>query len=84
MRRRLRRARDPAHLNRLWQHGAQQLIRLNADAFNALASTGNRLRDTLTILAAAAWWARCRLGITEPVWTLIGLYTGGRLLATPG
>jgi transposase len=84
VRRWLRRARDPAHLNRLWQRGAQELIRLDAEAFNELASTGNLLHDTLTVLAAAAWWARRRLGIAEPVWTLIGLYTRGRLLAPPG
>jgi transposase-like protein len=84
VRRWLRRARDCAHLNRLWQRGAQELIRLNADAFNAVAGTGNLLLDCLTMLAAAAWWARQRLGIAEPVWTLIGLYTGGRLLAPPG
>jgi hypothetical protein len=62
----LRRARGPGHLNRLWQRGAQELIRLDADAFNQLASTGNLLRDTLTVLAAAAWWARRRLGIASP------------------
>jgi len=84
VRRWLRRARDPAHLNRLWQRGAQELIRLDADVFNALASTGNLLRDAQTVLAAAAWWARRRLGIAEPAWTLIGLYTRGRLLAPPG
>jgi len=67
----LRRARDPGHLTRLWQRGAQELIRLDAEAFNELASTGNPLRDCLTVLAAAAWWARRRLGIAEPVWTLI-------------
>ena len=79
-----RAARDPDHLTRLWQRGAQELIRLDADSFNQLASTGNLLRDTLTVLAAAAWWARRRLGIAEPVWTLIGLYTRGGLLARPG
>ena len=81
VRRWLRRARGRGHLTRLWQRGAQELIRLDADAFNQLASTGNLLRDALTVLAAAAWWARQRLGIDEPVWTLIGLHTGGRLLA---
>ena len=84
MRRWLRRARDRGHLTWLWQRGAQELIRLDADAFNQLASTGNLLRDALTVLAAAAWWSRRRLGIAEPVWTLIGLHTGGRLLAPPG
>lgn len=84
VRRWLRRARGRAHLTRLWQRGVQELIRLDADAFNQLASTGNLLRDALTVLAAAAWWARQRLGITEPVWTLIAFYARGRLLAPPG
>ena len=84
VRRWLRRARGRGHLTQLWQRGAQELIRLDADTFNRLASTGNLLRDTLTVLAAAAWWARRRLGIAEPLWTLIGLHTGGRLLAPPG
>jgi hypothetical protein len=84
VRRWLRRARDHAHLTRLWQRGAQALIRLDADAFNALAWTGNRLRDTLTILAAAARWTQHRLGFDEPLWTLIGLRAHGRLLAAPG
>jgi hypothetical protein len=84
VRRWLRRARGRGHLTQLWQRGAQELIRLDADTFNRLASTGNLLRDTLTVLAAAAWWARRRLGIAEPLWTLIGLHTGGRLLAPSG
>lgn len=84
VRRWLRRARDHAHLTQLWQRGAQALIRLNADAFNQLPGTGNLLRDALTILAAAAWWTQRRLGINEPLWTLIGLHTHGRLLAPPG
>ena len=84
VRRWLRRAREHAHLTGLWQRGAQALIRLDADAFNQLAWTGNRLRDALTILAAAAWWTQRRLGINEPLWTLIGLHAHGRLLAAPG
>ncbi|MDT5319201.1 MAG: hypothetical protein QOD88_1723 [Mycobacterium sp.] len=84
VRRWLRRARDRSHLTRLWQRGAQELIRLNADAFNQLASTGNLLHDALTALAAAAWWTRQRLGISESAWTLVGLHSGGRLLAPPG
>ena len=84
VRRWLRRARGRSHLTRLWQCGAQELIRLDADTFNQLTSTGNLLRDALTVLAAAAWWARQRLGLAEPVWTLIRLLTAGRLLAPPG
>ncbi|MGO9929497.1 MAG: hypothetical protein ACLPLP_26190 [Mycobacterium sp.] len=84
MRRWCRRARNHGHLNWLWQRGAQELIRLDVDAFNALSSTGNLLRDALTMLAAPAWWTRQRLGIAEPPWSLIGLYTRGRLLTPPG
>ncbi|AOS90783.1 MULTISPECIES: helix-turn-helix domain-containing protein [Mycobacterium avium complex (MAC)] len=84
VRRWCRRARDCGHLNWLWQRGAQELIRLDADAFNQLTGTGNLLRDALAMLAAAAWWTRQRLGIAEPPWSLIGLYTRGHLLAPPG
>ena len=41
VRRWLRRARGRGHLTRLWQRGAQELIRLDADTFNQLAGTGN-------------------------------------------
>ena len=37
----------------------------------------------LSVLAAAAYWDRHRCGFTDPPWTLIGLYTHGRLLAPP-
>jgi IS30 family transposase len=84
VRRWLRRAHDHAHLTRLWQRGAQELIRLDADTFNQLTGTGNLLRDALTMLAAAAWWTHQRLGINETLWTLIGLHTHGKLLAAPG
>jgi hypothetical protein len=84
VRRWLRSARDPAHLNWLWQRGAHELIRFNPDAFNELAGTAGPLRNALAVLVAAAWWARQRLGITEPIWTLIGLLAGGRLLAPSG
>lgn len=83
MRRWLRRVRDHPHLTQLWQRGAQALVRLNADAFNELPGTGKLLRDLLTMLAAAAWWTQRRLGFSEPLWTLIGLHSHGRLLSPP-
>lgn len=83
VRRWLRRARDQRPFTQLWQRGAQALIRLNADAFNELPGTVKLLCDALTMLAAAAWWTQRRLGINEPLWTLIGLHSHGRLLA-PG
>jgi hypothetical protein len=48
VRRGLRRASDPGHPIWLSQRGAQELIRLDAEAFNALGSTANLLSDTLT------------------------------------
>ena len=83
VRRWLRRATGPAHLDWLWQRGSQALIRLDPDTFNQLPPTTNRLRGALTVLAAAAYAARRRLNLNEPLWTLIGMHTHGRLLAAP-
>jgi hypothetical protein len=41
-------------------------------------------RTRLPMLAAAAHWDRHRFRFTDPPWTLIGVYTRGRLLAPPG
>jgi len=84
VRRWLRRARGPGHLTRLWQRGAQELVRLDADAFNQLASTGNRCATPSPSSPPRPGGRARRLGITEPVWTLIGLYTPGSLLSPPG
>ncbi|UQX11310.1 helix-turn-helix domain-containing protein [Candidatus Mycobacterium methanotrophicum] len=83
VRRWMRRATHHVHLQWLWQRGSQALIRLDPDAFNQLPRAASPLRDALTVLAAAAYAARQRLGLTEPLWTLIGLHTQGRLLAAP-
>jgi predicted transcriptional regulator len=83
VRRWIRRGTGIAHLQWLWQRGSQALIRLDPDAFNQLPRATNPLRDALTVLAAAARAAGHRLGLTEPVWALIGLHTQGRLLAAP-
>jgi len=84
VRRWMRRATGNAHLQWLWQRGSQALIRLGPDAFNQLPrTTTNPLRDALTVLATAAHAARQRLGLADPLWTLIGLHAQGRLLAAP-
>jgi len=83
VRRWLRRAMSDAHLQWLCQRGSAALIRLDPDAFNRLPRATNPLRDALTVLAAAAHAARRRLGLTDPLWTLIGLHAQGRLLAAP-
>lgn len=83
VRRWLRRATGSAHLQWLWQRGSQVLIWLDPDAFNQLPRATNPLRDALTALAAAAYAARQRFGLAEPLWTLIGVHAQGRLLAAP-
>lgn len=75
---------SPAHLNRIHQDGARRLLLLDPDSFTALRYDGNMLRHALSVLAAAAYWDRQRCGILDPPWTLIGIYTRGRLLAPPG
>lgn len=74
----------PAHLERIYHDGTQRLLALDADAFTTLRRTGTMLHYALSILAAAAHWEYRRYGISDPPWTLIGLYTRGRLLAPPG
>jgi hypothetical protein len=66
-----------------YQHGAARLIALNPDAFTALRCTGNPVRDTLQVLAAAADWDARVCGFADSPWALIGMYTRGRLLAPP-
>lgn len=67
-----------------YQHGAARLIALHPDAFTELRLTGNPVRDTLQVLAAAAYWDARVCGFDDPPWALIGMYTRGRLLAPPG
>ena len=73
-----------AHLERIYQDGTRQLLALDPDTFTALHYTGNLLHHGLSILSAAAHWDRHRYGTHDPPWTLIGMYTRGRLLAPPG
>lgn len=74
----------PAHLERLYQDGTRRLLVLDPDTFTALRHTGTLLHYVLSILAAAAYWDRRRFAFTDPPWTLIGMYTRGRLLAPSG
>ena len=82
VRRWLRRATDK-HLSWAYQQGATRLIQLAPDAFTEIHYAGNQLRHTMTVLIAAAYWDRRRCGFEDPPWTLIGMYTRGRLLAPP-
>lgn len=82
VRRWLRRATDH-HLAWAYQQGVTRLIQLAPDAFPEIRYAGNQLRHTLTMLSAAAYWDRRRCGFDDSPWTLIGMYTRGRLLAPP-
>ncbi|WP_219070803.1 helix-turn-helix domain-containing protein, partial [Candidatus Mycobacterium methanotrophicum] len=82
VRRWLRRA-APKHLHWMYQRGAQRLIEVAPDVFGELRFVGHQLRDTLSVLCAAAYWDRHRLGLPDPPWTMVGIYTLGRLLAPP-
>ena len=88
--RRWLRRRSDSHLDWMWRQGSQRLIQLAPDVYtelrytgNVLRRTGDMLRHTLTVLAAAAYWDRARCGFTDEPWTLIGMYTRGRLLTPP-
>jgi hypothetical protein len=83
VRRWLRRA-TPAHLQWMFQRGVQRPIEVAPDASAELHFAGNQLRDTLSVLGAAARWDRHQVGFTDPPWTMVGIYTSGRLLAPPG
>jgi len=74
----------PEHLERIYQGGTTHLLALDPDTFTALRCRGNMLAHTLSILSAAAHWDRHRYAAEDPPWTLIGMYTRGRLLAPPG
>lgn len=81
VRRWLRRV-PPEHLHWMYTQGCERLATYAADAFSRIRNTRNPLQHTLT-MAAAAFHARERFGFEDPPWTLIGMYTRGRLLAPP-
>lgn len=74
----------PEHLDRLARDGTEHLLALDPDTFTALRYQGNMLHHALSLLSAAAYWDRRRYALDELPWTLIGMYTRGRLLAPPG
>lgn len=83
VRRWLRRARDPGHLERLRRRGVERAALLDPEVL----ATGPRpqptaLGDALEILAAAVFAWRRRWGRDADGWALVGMFTGGRLLAT--
>jgi len=82
VRRWLRRV-PPDHLHWLTTQANSRLIAIATEVFSSIKYCGDPLRHALTVLAAAAFHAKRRFGFEDPPWTLIGMYTRGRLLAPP-
>lgn len=74
----------PTHLQRLVREGTKHLLALDPDTFTTIRYRGNLLHHALSLLSAAAYWERRRYAVADPPWSLIGMYTRGRLLALPG
>ena len=73
----------PHHLHWLTTRANQRLIAIAVEVFSSIKYCGNPLRHALTVLAATAFHHKQRFGFSDPPWTLIGLYTSGRLLCPP-
>ena len=84
VRRWLRRARDGDHLERLRCRGVDQVAQLDPEVLaTGLQPQPTALGDALEALAAAVFAWRRRGARVAAGWALIGVFTGGRLLASP-
>jgi hypothetical protein len=79
VRRWLRAVRGP-HLAWLRRHGVERAARLHPDVLAGLDGQPTELADALAALAAAVAAWRHRFARHAAAWTLIGVFTGGRLL----
>ncbi|GAA4259735.1 DUF6431 domain-containing protein [Dactylosporangium darangshiense] len=81
VRRWLRAARSRQHLDWLRRRGVQIAAQLDPDLLAALDPQPTELADALTALSAAVLAWRRRFARHARPWTLIGVFTAGRLLA---
>ncbi|MGH4011172.1 MAG: DUF6431 domain-containing protein [Pseudonocardiaceae bacterium] len=81
VRRWVRSVRDADHLEWLRAQGVEWIARVDREVLATLGPEPTRLGEALTALAAAAVAVRARLTPHVPPWTLIGQFTGGRLIA---
>lgn len=79
VRRWLRRAREP-HADWLREQGVQHAYRADPDILNRDLVWPTTLGDALNLLAGAALACQQRWDCPIPAWTLIGMFTRGRLL----
>jgi Domain of unknown function (DUF6431) len=75
----LRRARG-GHLDWLRRQGVERAVLLDPDVLNNTAPADCELGEALTALAAAVLAWRRRFARHVDAWTLVGVFTGGRLL----
>ena len=81
VRRWLRAARDPAHLEWIRRRADERTFQVDPETLNRITPSGGPLGDALTALAAGVDAVRrCRPDITAGAWALIGVLTRGRLL----
>ena len=80
VRRWLRGARG-AHAEWLYQQGVQKVVAVDRDLLTRLAPQRNPLGWALNTLIGAAVAYRQVVGLTDPLWSLIGSFTRGHLLA---
>jgi len=83
IRRWLRAATRPPHLEWLRQRGIDHAARLQAEVLADVSASSSPLADALTALAAAVTAYQRRITRPVPAWTLIGIFTSGRLLPAP-
>ena len=80
VRRWLRSARG-AHADWLYQQGVQKVVAVDRDLLTRLAPQRTPLGWALNTLLGAAVAYRQGLGLTYPLWSLIGTFTRGHLIA---
>jgi hypothetical protein len=81
VRRWVRAVRDANYIEWLRARGVEWIARVDREVLATLGPEPTRLGEALTALAAAAVAVRTRLTQHVSPWTLIGQFTGGRLVA---
>ena len=70
-----------AHAQWLYQQGVQKVVAVDRDLLTRLAPQRTPLGWALNTLLGAAVAYRRVLGLTDPLWSLIGSFTRGHLIA---
>ena len=78
----LRRVPDQ-HARWLYERAVQRSVEIDRELLVGPGPYPTVLGQALNLLAGAALRYRERLGLTDPVWALIGFFAQGRLLAPP-